>query len=828
MSDSSSRNESFINRFSRAGRAAFRTMVREMEENFSSPALGNRNNTPKMSSTPHSTSSPNLPRNNLSGNNTLVRTPSPQQTQQTTGLSPIAVSGSAGHDCSRDEVLGNEGLTDTLVADQVVNRVQQELLTDPLVTEQVANRVQQELNQEIGRQLNTTEIQPPDDPYAIIQTMVDRAVAERTRQLDIRENELQEALQKLHNDRKTLEEEKITATKDVPTQVSVSTTHNTNGSNIMERKLQALEEQMSTLQSTLNRVTDPTHSRTSLNSEPISATSHLNPSACQFVPVSTFSSIYTLPSSTVVTSSITSTVSSLHQNRFHNIPQTPENNEFLQAWQQFLEQKHKSNLPISSSSAPQIQENVLDTLNKLAPHGIYNSRPMSTNTERHNEPFGYPSRNIPDLHPTLRNSHISSNNPLPPSTIIPPSTQQLDNSVMHNLSTLIATRLPTIEIEKFTGDVKRYETFKTKFKTLMASTNATPEEQARTLYQSLGGDVVTQLDHIPNLCDSGAYERLWQSLDSEFGRFHNGAQDYVNDLTARLQTWPLAKSSNDVSALYKFLRSYNTTLELERQEHEMETSHIRKLILGTLTGHLKGRIIKLIDDNNNSQKPIIKQILEEMKTATRLISLDENARGAKTSRPMSRVNFLGTSEEEEIFTSQINRVESRDARSTTRSVRFEEPPVRSENTRLDSQGLIRSNRIGNERFGNQYSSQTRSHLRSPTRQSNGISDIHSRNRNSESLNRPSSPRLSDPNYILEREQRFSRKCLFCCTDDHESEACDRLSSPQEYKDILYKYRLCFNCHHQNHGNLSCLLPKRCTKSCADSTKHSTVVCTQSQ
>ena len=76
-----------------------------------------------------------------------------------------------------------------------------------------------------------------------------------------------------------------------------------------------------------------------------------------------------------------------------------------------------------------------------------------------------------------------------------------------------------------TWGLNKYDAFKVKFQALIASTNASLEEKAKTLYQALGNEVIMQLDHVPNLTDPEAYEKLWQSLDIEFGKFQHGHTD---------------------------------------------------------------------------------------------------------------------------------------------------------------------------------------------------------------------------------------------------------------------------------------------------------------
>ena len=410
---------------------------------------------------------------------------------------------------------------------------------------------------------------------------------------------------------------------------------------------------------------------------------------------------------------------------------------------QTLQQAVPSNLP----SAPPLTETnntMEECISSLAPGGIYSG----------------PSR--------LRSTPIPKN----------------QSSLNNDLSAFLSSRLPSIDIEKFIGDKNHYDAFKVKFQTLMAATTSTPEEQAKTLYQALGNEVISQLDHIPNLSDPGAYDRLWQSLDEEFGKFQHGHTGYVTELTNKLQNLPPVRSSTEIHQLYKLLKSYYTSLEQIGQQHEMEHSSIRTLILGRLTGKLSGLTSSLI--NHNPYSPVIKRILEYMKSHERDLSLEEMARG-RTPEYFSSSNFLNLDEEEKRLASEpVNAMNSRSMGNDSR-------------VRFDERTLYRSS-----------AGQGRNDRSPPTGRRWNRNDYVSQN--------------SDPGFLLEKEQRFSKRCLFCCSDDHEPDACTRLASPQDYKNILYKFRLCFNCLHQNHPNFNCLLPKKCTKNCNDSTKHSSVVC----
>ena len=360
-------------------------------------------------------------------------------------------------------------------------------------------------------------------------------------------------------------------------------------------------------------------------------------------------------------------------------------------------------------------------------------------------------------------------------------TTQSNRSIVQDLSTLLSARLPPVDIDKFDGDYKRYETFKKMFKTLIATTETSPRDQAKALYEALKEDVVEQLDFIPKLDAPGAYEKLWKALDTEYGRFQNGAVSYVIELSSKLQSWPVCRTSEEIHSLYKLLRSHYNALEQVNQVSEVEHGSIRVLILGRLTGWIRGRCSTLMDDNPYS--PVMPQVLDTLKKAKRKLQLEEMSTvpekaPTKAIRSVLKNNFVSASEEEELENVLVNYVNNRDSRLSHRNVQF---------------------------------SPRSSRERTPSPRTNGES-TNGRYPYREGYN------------TVEVEQRFNKKCFFCPSDEHDSESCNSLTNPEDYKNILFAYRLCFNCKRQGHRNYHCIMPKTCNKNCSDSTKHCSQVC----
>ena len=521
-----------------------------------------------------------------------------------------------------------------------------------------------------------------------------------------------------------------------------------------DEKVKSLQEQMNSVLASLVSAQN-----SNMNSPSPTLSSSASPLMYPYSQSNSISSSIPTIVTTSITNSISSIASTSSRTIYPNSISSPQSSGFsidtshqiINLLQKIIDNQQTSVKPTATPVPPKSNfNNIEESIRHLAPGGIYQSTKPS------------------------------------------PITNQ--SSLNQDLSQFLSSRLPTIDIEKFLGERNKYDAFKVKFQTLIASTNASLEEKAKTLYQALGNEVIMQLDHVPNLTDPEAYEKLWQSLDIEFGKFQHGHTGYVTELTTKLQNWPAVRTSAEVHQLYKLLKSYYTSLEQIGQEHEMEHSSIRMLILGRLTGKLLGLSSSLI--NHNPYAPVIKRILEYLKSHERDLSLEEMAKYRNPKSPSnSRSNYLNLQEEEARLAENINAVQSRNPRSDSRGVRFDERSMyRSPPPRPGSHGSDRGSPNSRSWQGN---------------------------------NQNGNQRHFDPGFQLEREQRFSKKCIFCCSDDHESDTCTRLSNPQEYRDILYKFRLCFNCHHQNHTNYNCILPKRCTK-CNDSNKHSNVVCSNTQ
>lgn len=87
-------------------------------------------------------------------------------------------------------------------------------------------------------------------------------------------------------------------------------------------------------------------------------------------------------------------------------------------------------------------------------------------------------------------------------------------------------------------------------------------------------------------------------------------------------------------------------------------------------------------------------------------------------------------------------------------------------------------------------------------------------------NFPTAPILKQPS-VLEHQERG---CIFCETNIHHSHSCRKFRAPSEYKHVLFKQFLCFNCLNVGHKSYACPYQNQCSL-CYDSRKHSPVLCT---
>ena len=642
-----------------------------------------------------------------------------------------------------------------------------------------------------------------------------------------------------------------------------------------EQTIQRLAAERSAAELTFNRLTQQRNSQhesrsisnyvpnSSVPDRSYSSLVHSN-STISTIPASVYSTARSSNSHTSISLSsqgcITSTASNnLTPRSFSNIPtyqSTHSQNPALEQAMGLLNQAI-SLMNHNATSTDNSQSNINPITNEIPPpvsRVVNNTYTTDNNTfsfhtalprENHQNPNSYP-RVSQDSQQHLFRDTASTNSQF----TINPSPIQNDthnhSSVANTLLELtsVLTQRPNIENEKFTGDIKKYDSFKIKFKTLMSSGSLSLEEQARILYQSLSGEVISQLDYVPNLNSPQAYDQLWESLDTEYGRYQNGAASYVTELISKLQQLPICRTSNDFQALYKLIKYHYTALEQLDQVTEAEHISIRMLILGKLTGKQSATFNNLIDRCPNT--PIIKTFLDILKSEIRLMGRDELAKGAsRLSKNQSKSNLVDAQEQRGIL---VNNVDTRRSRQEDRSVGFQEPPrqryspssprnYRNQQSQFQSpsrfddrnrfQNYSSANRDTRPSNANRFQNHSSPNRDTRPSNANRFQNHPSPNRNTMSSNanpqNSFSPRRPDSN-LEELQQRFTRRCFFCLSNSHDSDNCQEFQDPNEYKDILYKFRLCFNCHHQGHPNVHCIMPKRCTRGCEDNSKHSSVVC----
>ena len=327
---------------------------------------------------------------------------------------------------------------------------------------------------------------------------------------------------------------------------------------------------------------------------------------------------------------------------------------------------------------------------------------------------------------------------------------------------------PALQLEKFSGEYDRYESFKVRSTTLVSACNISQQEKAKILFRALDEDVVSKLDHIPNLNSDDAYTSLWESLDREFSRYQHDVASYILELTSELQIWPVVDTSSDIKLLYKFLNYHYGSLKQIGQESQMEHVGIRLLILSCLTGNLMEKFSTWM--NGHSSEPIIENLLFEMKKEIKRKSLCELAINTKSIYSALGSNYDDKDEGLVQFSGNENK------------------PLEVSNSIHNDQASQFFVDIGSENSG--------------LVSSGGLS---------------SSP-------VTERQRRFAKKCFFCISDNHEPGNCTLLNSPSDYKKILRRFKLCYNCFDSGHINSQCPTFNHCLRNCENSIKHSSLVC----
>lgn len=444
-----------------------------------------------------------------------------------------------------------------------------------------------------------------------------------------------------------------------------------------------------------------------------------------------------------------------------------------------------------------------DTINHLAPGGVSNGHPLrqqgtagnlqSTQIPGSRGCSTFDMSNIPGT--SSSNSDYRSHN---------------DSSLVQELGSMLSARLPD-GFEKFDGESRKFESFKLKFCTLVSGGSfITPKDRAAMLFNSLSGDVVDQLDHIVDLERPDAYERIWRSLDRDYGRFQYGTFSHVTELQS-IQQWPQCETSADLLRLYKFVKHHYMRLEQAGQAIQAETVKI------TLLGKLKGRALNksstLIKQSGDS--PVIRRMLDIMRDDIDDMEIQDMAKGFESRnsstgiKPILKSNLVSGGDNSHGPMGYYNGP-SQDSygvpQQAISNYGFFTPGYDTPTAQNGLQMLSQANYVGGN-TGNRVQwadQQPSAPPRSP----------------------PGSPRtrnISQQAYQQEMENRMKHRCLFCVSDEHLSKECTKFGA-NESRQILTRFRLCYNCFGQGHGNYKCLLPKACTKSCPDQVKHATQLC----
>ena len=85
------------------------------------------------------------------------------------------------------------------------------------------------------------------------------------------------------------------------------------------------------------------------------------------------------------------------------------------------------------------------------------------------------------------------------------------------------------------------------------------------------------------------------------------------------------------------------------------------------------------------------------------------------------------------------------------------------------------------------------------------------------------PKSEDPTSTTPSSQSAEFWCIFCRTDKHPSNTCNRYSQPSDYQKILFQHGRCYNCMERGHKGYECSKPRQCHM-CSDQRKHCRVMC----
>lgn len=360
-----------------------------------------------------------------------------------------------------------------------------------------------------------------------------------------------------------------------------------------------------------------------------------------------------------------------------------------------------------------------------------------------------------------------------------------DSTVPH-LTSYVAPMpfgLPLVEIEKFDGDFAQYREFKIKIKSVLAMGGYSDDMKVIFLKSHLRGEPADCVASImPD--DPGAYNKIWEVLEEDFGTPALGFDHHLN-LLLSISTWSPCNTDDDLKGLYRHISINYDAIKHYGADAAREAEAAKIFILPLLKGHAAHKITKLHESGGSYNIPSILSILKGIVGHSKFLETSKSLRydKRKASQPR-RVNVIQSEQSSEV---------AKDVAEETATLCN---TVNSSITDRD-QSRRRSDRKitwDDEKQSRRYESP------SPDR---------SRYRYQTPPRKPSPVRFS---------------CPFCETNDHSLDDCKLYDNRDSYWQHIQRKRWCSNCLRTGHRWRDCFKEQSCRLACDRLDKHVSVLC----
>ena len=194
-------------------------------------------------------------------------------------------------------------------------------------------------------------------------------------------------------------------------------------------------------------------------------------------------------------------------------------------------------------------------------------------------------------------------------------------------TTLTPSELQSLSsiVDTFDGNSYKYQSFKSRFSTIVDTMDLTDADKALVLYVSLDKEVLAFLGDIT---DTGSvmYEKLWTALDEEFDPPLHGMYTHISELFS-IHSMPQCDSLEKLVSLYKFIKKHYIALKKIGAGQEVEGFKIQ--VLSKLCGTVSDKVASLIIEKG--EKPVVPCILDILKEEISCMELQNIARRLKGS-----------------------------------------------------------------------------------------------------------------------------------------------------------------------------------------------------